>query len=393
MCEFKIAHRPASDPRTGWMQAPQAAHDGRRGSPARNQRSLSMPRSFPQLRHPIVQAPLAGGPSTPELAAAVSGAGGLGFLAAGYKSTGPVQAEIRRARELTGELLGINLFLLSEPAVDCAGVSAYAERLQPEARRYGVELGEPRFEDDAFEAKLELVLEERLPLVSFTFGCPSAAIVEALHARDVSVWVTVTEVEEAVLAARAGADALVVQGVEAGGHRGSFEDGEGRGELALLPLLRLVARAVELPLVASGGIADGAGVAAALAAGARAAQIGTGFLLCPEAATSAPHRGALERAGRTTLTRAFTGRQARGIANRFLTRYGADAPSAYPHLHHLTSPLRAAAREAGDAETINLWAGQSYPLVEALPAAELVRRWSAEAQAALDEARLRLRGE
>ena len=216
-------------------------------------------------------------------------------------------------------------------------------------------------------------------------------MVERLHERAIAVWVTVTEVEEALVAAGAGADALIVQGVEAGGHRGSFEDSEGRGELALLPLLRLVARAVDLPLVASGGIADGAGVAAVLAAGARAAQIGTGFLRCPEAATSPAHRDALARPGRTALTRAFTGRRARGIVNRFLRDYEAEAPAAYPHVHHLTSPLRAAAREVGDAEMINLWAGQTYSLAEELPAADLVRRWSAEAEAALDEAQRRLR--
>jgi nitronate monooxygenase len=352
-----------------------------------------MPRLFPELLHPIVQAPLAGGPSTPELTAAVSAAGGLGFLAAGYKSADAALADIARARELTSKPFGVNLFLLSEASVDHDHVSLYARRLEPEARRYGIELGEARFEDDAFDAKLALVLAERPSIVSFTFGCPPPALVERLHERDIAVWVTVTEVEEGLVARDAAADALIVQGVEAGGHRGSFEDADGRGEIALLPLLRLVARTVDLPLVASGGITDGASVAAALAAGARAAQVGTGFLRSPEAATSRPHRDALARPGRTALTRAFTGRRARGIVNRFLSNHGADAPSAYPHVHHLTSPLRAAARAAGDPETINLWAGQAYPLAEELPAGELVRRWSAEARSALAEAELRLRSE
>jgi nitronate monooxygenase len=352
-----------------------------------------MPRRFPQLLHPIVQAPLAGGPSTPELTAAVSGAGGLGFLAAGYRSADAARSDIARTRELTPAPFGVNLFFLSETAVEHDRVSVYAHRLEPEARRYGIELGEARFEDDAFDAKLALVLAARVPIVSFTFGCPSSDVIERLHERDIAVWVTVTEVEEAIVAGDAGADALIVQGVEAGGHRGSFEDTDGRGEFALLPLLRLLARAVDLALVASGGITDGASVAAALAAGARAAQIGTGFLRCPEAATSRPHRDALARPGRTALTRAFTGRRARGIVNRFLSDYDAEAPSAYPHVHHLTSPLRAAAREAGDPEMINLWAGQAYPLTEERPAGELVRRWSAEARSALGDAQLRLRGE
>jgi nitronate monooxygenase len=341
-----------------------------------------MAQAFPRLPHPIVQAPLAGGPSTPELAAAVAGAGGLGFLAAGYKSPEAVRADLAATRALTDEPFGLNLFLAGEAPVDSDALAAYARRLQPEADRYGVELGEPRYDDDSFAAKLALALEERVPIVSFTFGCPAPELVERLHARGLAVWVTVTEVDEALAAVRAGADALVVQGVEAGGHRGSFEDRDGRGELALLPLLRAIAREVELPLVAAGGIADGDGVAAVLAAGARAAQIGTAFMRCPEAGTSPAHRAALARPGRTALTRAFTGRRARGIVNRFLEEYGAHAPAAYPHVHHLTAPLRAAGREAGDADTINLWAGESYALAEELPAADLVRRWSADAGAA-----------
>ena len=337
-----------------------------------------------------MQAPLGGGPSTPELAAAVSGAGGFGFLAAGYQSPEALRSDIARTSELTSEPFGVNIFSLSETAVEADRLSLYARTLAPEARRYRIELGDPRFEDDAFDAKLAIVRDASVPVVSFTFGCPPAEVIARLHERDIAVWVTVTEVDEALRARDAGADALVVQGVEAGGHRGSYEDADGRGEVALLPLLRLVGRAVDLPLVASGGIADGASIAAVLAAGARAAQIGTGFMRSPEAGTSPPHRAALAGSERTALTRAFTGRRARGIVNRFLSEHGADAPSAYPHVHHLTAPLRAAARAAGDPETINLWAGQAYPLAEEVPAAELVRRWSAEARAAIAEAEANL---
>ena len=229
---------------------------------------------------------MAGGPSTPALAAAVSAAGGLGFLAAGYKSPGELQADITRTRELTSTPVGVNLFLLAETPVDHARLTAYAQAIEPEAHRHRVAVGEPHFDDDSLDAKLEVVCRERPPITSFTFGCPAPEVVQRLHERDIAVWVTVTEVEEALLAAHAGADALIVQGVEAGGHRGSFEDADGCGEIGLLPLLRLVAQASELPLIASGGIADGAAVAAVLAAGARAAQIGTAFMRCPEAATS-----------------------------------------------------------------------------------------------------------
>jgi nitronate monooxygenase len=345
-----------------------------------------MTQDFPQLEHPLVQAPLAGGPSTPQLAAAVSGAGALGFLAAGYKSPADLADDITRTREMTSAPVGVNLFCLAETPIDHARLAAYAKAIERDAHRHHVGLGEPHFDDDAFQSKLDVVCRERPPIVSFTFGCPAPEVVQRLHERDIAVWVTVTEVDEALFATRAGADALVVQGVEAGGHRGGFEDADGRGEVTLLPLLRLVARACELPLVASGGIADGAGVAAVLAAGARAAQIGTAFMRCPEAATSDAHRDALSAPTPTAITRAFSGRRARGIVNAFMRDHDDQALPAYPHVNQLTAPLRAAARKAGDADAINLWAGQAHTLAEDRPAAELVRRWSGEARAAIEQA-------
>jgi nitronate monooxygenase len=334
---------------------------------------------------------MAGGPSTPALAAAVSNAGGLGFLAAGYRSPDCLQADIAKTRELTSAPVGVNLFLTAETPVDCTGLIAFTTAIEPEARRYEVALGEPHFDDDALDAKLEIVCNERSPITSFTFGCPSPEVIQRLHERDIAVWVTVTEVDEALLAARAGADALIVQGMEAGGHRGSFQDTDGYGEIALLPLLQLIARASELPLIASGGIADGFAVAAVLVAGARAAQIGTAFMRCPEAATSDSYRDALTRSNPTALTRAFSGRRARGIVNTFMREHSAQAPSAYPHVHHLTAPLRAAARKAGNTDAVNLWAGQAHTLAEDRPAGELVRDWSIEARAAIEQATIGLR--
>jgi nitronate monooxygenase len=313
----------------------------------------------------------------------------MGFLAGGYKSPDELQADIARIRELTSASFGVNLFVLAESQVDPARLAAYVKAIEPEAHRHSVAIGEARFDDDALDAKLEILSRERPAIISFTFGCPSPETIQRLHDRDIAVWVTVTEVDEALLAEHAGADALIVQGVEAGGHRGTFEDADDRGEIALLPLLRLVARASELPLVASGGIADGVAVAAVLAGGAQAAQIGTAFMRCPEAATSDPHRDALTRPRATALTRAFSGRRARGIVNAFMRDHSAHAPSAYPHVHHLTSPLRAAARKAGNADAINLWAGQAYSLAEDRPAGELVCRWSAEADAAIERAHSR----
>jgi nitronate monooxygenase len=333
-----------------------------------------------ELDVPIVQAPLAGGVSTPQLAAAVAQAGGLGFLAAGYKSAAGVREDIRELRSLTARPFGVNIFAppSSKPGADA--VAAYAARLQPEADRHGVTLGEARHDDDDFAAKLELVIAERVAVVSFTFGCPSHEIVEQLHAGGSDAWVTVTCPEEAAQAEGAGADALVVQGFEAGGHRGYFVDRRDSEELGLLVALRLIANRVRLPLIAAGGIADGASVAAALCAGAQAAQIGSALMLTPEAGTSAAHRVALREGRRTALTRAFSGRQARALVNRFSEQHSASAPSAYPDVHHLTTPIRAAARGAGDPEAINLWAGQAHVLAEEDAAAEVVRRLAKQAR-------------
>ena len=344
-----------------------------------------------ELRHPIVLAPLAGGPSTPALAVAVSEAGGLGFLAAGYRTAEAMADEIREVRAQTAAPFGVNLFVPGRGEVDDRALRAYLERLRDEATRYGVDLGEPRDDDDEWDAKLAVLKRERVPVVSFTFGCPPAETIAALHDVGSEVWVTVTDVAEARIAAEAGADALVLQGVEAGGHRGSFVDRDDAEGLSTLVLLRLVRADSELPLVATGGITDGAALAAVLAAGAAAAQIGTGFLLAREAGTHPAHRAALATQTPTALTRAFTGRRARGLLNRFLVEHSADAPAAYPHVHHVTAPVRAAARERGDADGFNLWAGQAHHLAVDAPAAEIVRTLARDAQAALDAATALLR--
>ena len=319
---------------------------------------------------------MGGGPSTPALAAAVAEAGALGFLAAGYKPVQAVRADIEALRALTDRPFGINLF--APPASAADDVAPFAARLAGEAERYGVAVGEPRHDDDGWEAKLELVRELEVPVVSFTFGCPPAEVIAGLP----EAWVTVTTPAEARTAAAAGAHALVVQGVEAGGHRGSFDDGA-PGDVGLLALLQLVRAAVDVPLVATGGIATGRAVAAVLAAGAAAAQLGTAFMLCREGATAPAHREAIAGDGVTALTRAFTGRTARGVVNRWMREHDADAPSAYPDVHHLTAKIRAAAREQGDPDGFHLWAGQAHALAQPVPAGELVRQLAAEARGAL----------
>ncbi len=331
-----------------------------------------------ELDVPIVQAPLGGGASTPELAAAVGEAGGLGFLAAGYKSVDVVRDDIATLRGRSRRPFGVNLFAPPGAPGDAEEVARYARRLRGEAERRGVALGEPRHDDDGWEDKLALCAAERVPLVSFTFGCPEAGVLARLRAAGCETWVTVTTPAEAAAATRAGADALVVQGVEAGGHRGSFDPSR-PGRIGLLALLQLVRAETALPLVATGGIGNGGGVAAVLAAGASAAQLGTAFMLTPEAGTAEAHRRALRGNEPTVLTRAFTGRPARGIENRFIREHEEAAPLAYPEVNHLTAPLRAAAREAGDPDGLHLWAGEAYRLTRELPAAELVRELAAQA--------------
>jgi len=337
---------------------------------------------------PIVLAPMAGGAGTPRLAAAVSDAGGLGFLAAGYLTADALREQIGQLRELTDRPFGVNVFVLGDPAVDVEAVGRYRDRLGAEALRYGVELGDPVGDDDHWDAKLAVLHDERVPLVSFTFGCPAAEVLASLRAAGTESAVTVTSAAEARLAAAAGADALVVQGPEAGAHRGSF-DNEHRGDdLGLLALLRQVGAASDLPLIATGGLAHGRDVAAVLAAGARAAQLGTMFLACPESDASAPHKAALTDPAfsRTAVTRAFSGRPPRGLVNRFMVEHGEAAPAAYPHVHHLTKGVRRAAAQADDPHAMSLWAGQGHAFAVAAPAADVARTLARQAREALAEA-------
>jgi nitronate monooxygenase len=347
-----------------------------------------MASALDNVRLPIVLAPLAGGPSTPELAIAVAGAGGLAFLAAGYRTADQLRADIQAVRATTSAPFGVNLFVPTPDAAEAAVVARYADRIAGEAERMGVGLGDAAWTDDQWDAKLAVLREERPAIASFTFGSPDAGVVATLRASGIEVWVTVTEPDEGAAAWAAGADGLVAQGVEAGGHRGTFVDADSAGEIGLLALLRLLSREARGPLVAAGGIADGAGIAAALVAGARAAQVGTAFLDTHEAGTSSAHRTRLRSGAPTRLTRAFSGRRARGLVNRFLVEHSAAAPSAYPQVNQMTSPLRAAGRQRGDADVLNLWAGQAHRLIDHdVPAAAVVSRLERELREALTQAR------
>jgi nitronate monooxygenase len=317
---------------------------------------------------------MAGGPSTPELVAAAAEAGALGLLAAGYKTAAAMGAEIERVRSLTGEAFGVNVFVPGRPARDPETVRAYVRSLRAEADDLGADLPEPTWNDDEWEGKLDVLLATAPPVVSFTFGCPDEGVVAALADRGCVVAVTVTTPDEAATSLQRGADVLCVQGFEGGAHRGSFADDDRPGQdYGILALVDEISDLCELPLIAAGGVAGPRGVAAVLAAGATAAQMGTAFLRCPESGASPVHKAALAdpRYSRTAITRAFSGRRARGLVNRFMLDH-ADAPSGYPEINAATRPLRAAAAAKGDADRLSLWAGQRYRAASDRPLGDVV---------------------
>ncbi|MGW7197755.1 nitronate monooxygenase [Streptomyces chryseus] len=335
---------------------------------------------------------MAGGASSPQLVAAVCEAGGLGFLAAGYKTADGMYEEIKQLRGLTSRPFGVNLFMPQPSHVDPAAVDVYRHQLAGEADWYDTPLGEPdNCADDGYEAKLAILIDDPVPVVSFTFGCPTRSVLDAFAKAGTLTVVTVTTPEEAQAAQWAGADALCVQGIEAGGHQGTHRDdpkNDGSG-IGLLSLVAQVRETVQLPIVAAGGLMRGAQIAAVLALGADAAQLGTAFLVCPESGANVLHKQAMTNPlfVRTELTRAFSGRPARGLVNRFMREHGPYAPAAYPQVHHITSGLRKAAAKAGDAQGMALWAGQGHRMAREMPAGQLVEVLAAEtdaARAALD---------
>ncbi|WP_406501508.1 nitronate monooxygenase [Streptomyces sp. NBC_01590] len=338
-------------------------------------------------RYPIVQAPMAGGASCPQLVAAVSEAGGLGFLAAGYKTADGMYNEIKQLRGLTGQPFGVNLFMPQPALADPSAVEVYRHQLAGEAAWYETPLGDPDTGgDDNYDAKLAVLLDDPVPAVSFTFGCPTRDTLDAFAGVGTYTVVTVTTPEEAQTAQWAGADALCVQGIEAGGHQSTHRDDpqtDGTG-IGLLSLVSQVRETVQIPIVATGGLMRGSQIAAVLAAGAEAAQLGTAFLVCPESGANPLHKQALTNPlfVRTALTRVFSGRPARGLVNRFMREHGPYAPAAYPQVHYLTAGLRKAAAKAGDAQGMALWAGQGHRMARELPAGRLVRLLAEELDAA-----------
>ena len=318
---------------------------------------------------------MAGGPSTPALVIAAAEAGAVGFLAGGYKSAADLAGEVAQVRSATSRAFGINLFVPGQATGDRVALSAYIGLLEKEAAALGSEVGSPNWDDDAYEAKLAVLLEDPPPIVSFTFGCPSGRAVRALQGAGTLVAITVTTPGEAALAQLAGADCLCVQGSEAGAHRGSFtndDDGGAEGH-PLASLLTRVRETSALPLIAAGGLGGPDDVAAVLAAGATQAQLGTAFLRSTESGAHPLYKAALAdpRFSATAVTRAFSGRRARALVNDFVREHD-GAPAAYPEINNATRPLRAAAVAAGDVQRMSLYAGEGFRAAVERPAAEII---------------------
>lgn len=314
------------------------------------------------LTIPLIAAPMAGGATTPAMVIAAARAGALGFLAAGYKSPQAVESEIAAVRDASIPF-GVNVFVPNAVPVTDEAYRRYAGALQAEADRFGLTLpAHPIDDDDAFGAKIEVLLSNPVPVVSFTFGLPGDDIVKALQKAGTVVIQTVTTVPEAELAAAAGTDMLAVQASVAGGHSGTFTPDRMPAPVPIGELLGQISTGVRLPLIAAGGLATPQAVAGVLDAGAVAAAVGTVLLRADESAASATHKAALIDPSRTetTLTRAFTGRPARGLRNNFIDRFEPIAPLGYPAIHHLTSSLRKAAAAAGESDLVHLWAGTGY---------------------------------
>ena len=335
------------------------------------------------ITHPIIQAPMAGGPSTPELVAAVANAGGLGSLGSAYSTPEQITSEIKKVRALTDKPFNVNLFAggyAPESPVDAAPMLALLAEIHEALHLPAPTL--PAWPKNPFAEQMQAVLEARPAVFSFTLGIPEPPAMARLKAAGIAIFGTATSVEEGQMLEASGVTAIVAQGSEAGSHRGTFA---GSFESAMVPTLELVrtlSAAVSTPVIASGGLMYGRDIAESLAHGASAAQLGTAFLACPEAGTPEAYRRAIlaARADTTVITRAFSGRPARGLLNTFISRLEGREKIIlpFPLQNALTRPMRNAAAKLGESGYLSLFVGQGVTRARAMPAAELIQRLVAE---------------
>lgn len=348
------------------------------------------------IRHPVIQAPMAGGTTTPELVGAVCETGGLGSLGAAYMSPDAIRETIGEIRNLSDRPFAVNLFVPPDYDVDLRSMESSVSLLEPYRRELGIEqpplpedLQSARFREN-FDEQLAVVLEESVPVFSFTFGALPAATVERLKHNGSIVIGTATTVEEGEHLEAAGVDAVVAQGAEAGAHRGTFLGSFEASMVGTMALVPQLVDAIRIPVIASGGIMDGRGLAAALCLGAQSVQMGTAFLLCEESGAPAAHKAAVLAAtdDATAITRAFSGRPARGIKNRFLLEMAEHERelTSFPVQNALTRDIRGAAGKQGRPEFMSLWAGQAAGLARrtrSQKAADLVREVAEVAKSVL----------
>jgi nitronate monooxygenase len=335
------------------------------------------------LTHPIIQAPMAGGPSTPELVAAVSNAGGLGSLGSAYSTPEQITADNKKVRALTQKPFNVNLFAggyAPESQVDAAPMLALLAEIHEALHLPAPEL--PSWPKNRFAQQFQAVLEARPAVFSFTFGIPEPSAIARLKEAGIKILGTATTVEEGKMLEAAGVTAIVAQGAEAGSHRGTFAGSFENAVVPTLELVRSLDAAVSTPIIASGGLMDGRDIAQAIAHGASAAQLGTAFLACPEAGTSAAYKRAIlaAREDATVITRAFSGRPARAIQNAFIAKLAPHEKIIlpFPLQNALTRPMRSAAAKLEDAGYLSLFVGQGVTRARGLPAAELIQRLVAE---------------
>lgn len=333
------------------------------------------------IEYPIIQAPMAG-VSTPELAAAVSNAGGLGSLGIGASNAAQAGQMIEATRSLTDRPFNVNVFCHAPARRDAAREQAWLRHLEPLFAQCGAR--PPQSLDEIYKSFLEdddtyrMLLSLRPAVVSFHFGLPSTDRIATLRRAGIRTFASATNLHEALLIQQAGVDAVVAQGVEAGGHRGMFDPDAADERLSTAVLTRLLVQRLNLPVIAAGGIMDGNGIKAAQALGASAAQLGTAFILCPESAANASYRANLksERAAATRLTAVLSGRPARGMVNRLIVHgesAGSPVPADYPVAYDAAKQLNALAAKQGNHEFAAQWAGQGAPLAREMPAGELLR--------------------
>jgi nitronate monooxygenase len=344
--------------------------------------------------HPIIQAPMAGGGDTPDLVAAVCSAGALGFIGGAYLTPQQIVEASRAVRAKTSRPFGINLFAPQLPAESGISAEAAIERLGGYYAELGLQApAQSETSSYTLGEQLIVALESGASAFSFTFGIFPADAIAAIRERGMLSMGTATTVDEAIALEKAGVDAVIAQGSEAGGHRGTFSGDFSAAMIGTISLVPQMVDAVRLPVVASGGIMDGRGIAAALALGASAVQLGTAFLTCDEAGIPDAYKKAIQLAheDQTRVTRCFSGRPARGIVNRFMSEMesagSAETILPFPLQNSLTRPLRSAAAQQGRAEFLSLWAGQGVRMARQEPAAKLVARLVRETETAIGQMR------